>query len=96
MRSLGISTFQLRDALSLIDQSYLSNKRVSPKRQIDMVALSSKLITNSTTIKKGRTISEVTSDDSEKLTEVYIKIMSNAITFNYSPKESYKTSITIS
>jgi hypothetical protein len=96
MRSLGISTFQLRDVLSLIDQSYLSNKRVSPKRQIDMVALSSKLINNSTSIRKGRTISEVTSDNSDKLKELYIAIMSNTISFNYSPKQNYKTSITIS
>ena len=96
MKSLGISTFQLRNVLALIDQSYLSNKRISPKRLIDMVAFSSKLINNSAAIEKRKTISETTSDDSEKLTELYINIMSGTTPFNYSPKENFRSSITIS
>ncbi len=69
---------------------------VSISCHLPLVAFSSKLINDSTTINKGKKISEAASDNSEKLAEFYIKIMSNAIPFNYSPNKSYKTSITIS
>lgn len=95
MKSLGISTFQLRDVLSVIDHEFQSNKRISMKRHLDLAALSSHLTNNSTIVKQGVTILAFTSGDAHKMTSTYIEILSGKTPFNYSPKESYKTSITI-